>query len=92
MILQSTIIIGMNVENNKTEELDFEAAMAELEDLVQKLEAGDLPLEDTLKQFERGVSLTRQCQDALRRAEQKVQLLSGDDEQAPTEEFDAGEP
>lgn len=78
--------------NTKTDELDFEAAMAELEALVQRLEAGDLPLEDTLKQFERGVSLTRQCQDALRRAEQKVQLLSGEGEQATTEEFDAGEP
>jgi exodeoxyribonuclease VII small subunit len=57
------------------EPLDFERAMAELEQLVQKLEKGDLPLEESLAAFERGVALTRTCQTALREAEQKVELL-----------------
>jgi exodeoxyribonuclease VII small subunit len=57
------------------EPLDFERAMAELEQLVQKLEKGDLPLEESLAAFERGVALTRTCQAALRQAEQKVELL-----------------
>jgi exodeoxyribonuclease VII small subunit len=57
------------------EPLDFERAMAELEQLVQKLEKGDLPLEESLAAFERGVALTRTCQTALRQAEQKVELL-----------------
>ena len=54
---------------------DFEGAMAELEAVVARLEQGDVPLEDALKTFERGVALTRACQQALATAEQKVELL-----------------
>jgi exodeoxyribonuclease VII small subunit len=56
----------------KTKGVDFEAAMSELEGIVERLEHGDLPLEESLKQFERGVELTRTCQAALKQAEQKV--------------------
>lgn len=55
---------------------DFEAAMNELEGVVSRLEGGDLPLEDALAAFERGVALTRACRNALAAAEQKVELLS----------------
>jgi exodeoxyribonuclease VII small subunit len=55
---------------------DFEAALAELESIVQKLEQGELSLEESLKQFERGVVLTRSCQKALRQAEQKIRVLA----------------
>ena len=54
---------------------DFEQSLAELEALVAKLEQGDVPLEEALKTFERGVALTRQCQTALRTAQQKVEVL-----------------
>ena len=54
---------------------DFEQSLGELEALVTKLEQGDVPLEDALRTFERGVALTRQCQTALRTAQQKVELL-----------------
>jgi exodeoxyribonuclease VII small subunit len=54
---------------------DFEQSLIELEALVAKLEQGDVPLEDALKTFERGVALTRQCQTALRTAQQKVEVL-----------------
>jgi exodeoxyribonuclease VII small subunit len=54
---------------------DFEQSLAELEALVAKLEQGDVPLEEALKTFERGVALTRQCQSALRTAQQKVEVL-----------------
>jgi len=60
-------------------DLDFEAALAELEQLVSQMEAGDLTLEASLAAFERGVKLTRQCQAALRNAELKVQQLTRDD-------------
>ena len=53
----------------------FEESLAELEQLVEQLEQGDLSLEDSLKSFERGVNLTRTCQKALQEAEQKVQIL-----------------
>jgi exodeoxyribonuclease VII small subunit len=73
---------------------DFEAALAELESIVQRLEQGELPLEDSLRQFERGIQLARNCQKALRQAEQKVRVLSKDadgemverDFEAPAEE------
>ena len=54
---------------------DFEQSLTELEALVAKLEQGDVPLEEALKTFERGVALTRQCQAALRTAQQKVEVL-----------------
>ncbi len=55
--------------------VDFEKALAELEARVHQLESGDLSLEDALKAFEEGIRLTRDCQQALTEAEQKVQLL-----------------
>jgi exodeoxyribonuclease VII small subunit len=55
--------------------LDFEQALAELEGLVERLERGDLPLEEALKTFERGVELTRHCQSSLKAAQQKVEIL-----------------
>jgi len=54
---------------------DFEVALAELEKLVERLEAGELPLEEALKSFERGVELTRHCQSALKSAQQRVEIL-----------------
>ena len=53
----------------------LEKSLAELEALVEKLEGGDLSLEETLKYFERGVKLTRECQVTLKEAEQKVEIL-----------------
>ena len=60
-------------------ELDFEAALAELEQLGDRREAGDMTLEASLAAFERGVRLTRQCQGALRSAELRVQQLTEND-------------
>jgi exodeoxyribonuclease VII small subunit len=71
---------------------DFEQAMTELEALVERLERGELPLEEALKQFERGVELTAACQTALKSAEQKVEILlkkSGGSEVAA---FEPGSP
>ena len=67
--------------------LSFEDALAELESLVETLERGELSLEDSLQSFERGVSLTKTCQQALKQAEQKVRILSGDDTDAEPEPF-----
>lgn len=65
-------------EASKTAKPDFETAIAELEALVQRMESGELSLEDSLREFERGVQLTRLCQDALKAAEQRVKLLTAD--------------
>jgi exodeoxyribonuclease VII small subunit len=53
----------------------FEESLAELESLVERMESGDMSLEDSLKAFEQGIKYTRDCQNALTKAEQKVQLL-----------------
>jgi exodeoxyribonuclease VII small subunit len=60
--------------------IEFERALTELEELVDRMEAGDLSLEDSLKAFERGVKLTRHCQAALRSAELKVKKLTADNQ------------
>jgi len=60
---------------------DFETAMAKLEALVSKIEDGDLPLEKSLKEFEKGIKLTRICQQALEEAEQRVKILTAEGEQ-----------
>lgn len=54
---------------------NFEAALNDLEEMIQKMESGQLSLEDSLQNFEAGISLARQCQQALKTAEQKVQML-----------------
>jgi exodeoxyribonuclease VII small subunit len=72
----------------KSNEIDFEAALAELESLVASMEEGDLPLEEALRQFERGVTLTRQCQQALKQAEQKVEILMEKAGTVEAERFD----
>ena len=66
----------------------FESALAELEQLVEKMEGGDLTLEESLKSFEQGVALTRLCQKALDEAEQKVEILTGNTPDAATEAYD----
>jgi len=55
--------------------INFEQSLAELEQLVEAMEQGDLPLEEALKQFEKGISLASNCQKALLTAEQKVKQL-----------------
>ena len=58
---------------------NFEKDLQELEALVEKMEEGDLSLEDSLVHFERGIALTRACQKALTEAEQKIQILLAED-------------
>ncbi len=55
---------------------DFEKNLTELEQLVEAMEDGELPLEESLKKFEQGIQLIRSCQTALTEAEQKVEILT----------------
>lgn len=66
---------------------DFEQALAELEALVGRLERGDLPLDEALKTFERGVELTRHCQGSLKAAQQRVEILLKRNGQMEAEPF-----
>ena len=71
-----------------TKPIDFEKALAELEGLVARLERGDVPLDEALRTFERGVALTRHCQACHQAAQQKVEILlkrSGEPQVQPFE-------
>ncbi|HTP37953.1 MAG TPA: exodeoxyribonuclease VII small subunit [Steroidobacteraceae bacterium] len=71
----------------KTKEIPFEQTLTQLEALVTQLESGDLPLEEALRLFERGVQLTRECQQALESARLRVQVLTQQAGQARLEDF-----
>lgn len=68
--------------------VDFEQSLIELQALVERLESGELSLEQSLTAFEQGVALTRDCQQALTLAEQKVQQLIEQNGALSTTPFD----
>jgi exodeoxyribonuclease VII small subunit len=76
---------------DESEPLRFESSLAQLQEIVSRLEGGSLGLEESLAEFERGVKLLRTCYRTLEEAEQKIELLVGFNEQgeAVTEPFDA---
>ncbi len=71
--------------------IDFEKALNELESLVTLMEKGDISLEDSLKTFEQGIKLSRQCQEALTSAEQRVQVLLGESAEASLKELNSSD-
>ena len=76
------------MSKKKTDTPSFEESLDELEALVERMESGDLTLEESLGAFERGVVLTRACQQALQTAQQKVEILTSNTPDAATEPFD----
>jgi exodeoxyribonuclease VII small subunit len=69
----------------KTEKTNtFEASLTALEQIVRELERGDVPLEESLRLFEEGVKLTRECQERLRQAERRIEILLRDQAGRPT--------
>lgn len=80
--------------SRKNTKFNFEESLANLENLVEAMEAGELSLEESLKAFEQGIKLTRECQLALEQAEQKVQVLlagTGDPQAVPFADEESGE-
>ena len=69
----------------KKKSVDFEAKIRELETLVETMETGNLSLDESLKAFEAGIKITRECQQALQQAEQKVEFLSREEPSADQE-------
>lgn len=67
---------------------DFEKNLNQLEDLVKKLETGELSLDDSLKQFEKGIKIARECQESLSDAEQRIQILTESSDGDSLENFD----
>ena len=71
--------MSKKIDPPSDDELTFEEAMAELDELVSRMEDGELSLDGSLKAFERGVMLTRKCQEALSQAELRVKTLTDAD-------------
>jgi exodeoxyribonuclease VII small subunit len=72
--------------------LDFEQSLTDLQTIVERLENGELSLEESLSAFEQGIRLTRDCQASLTQAEQKVQILLERDGELEAAPFDTEEP
>tara|TARA_B100000029_G_C17339485_1_gene874747 strand:- start:164 stop:397 length:234 start_codon:yes stop_codon:yes gene_type:complete len=72
----------------KKKSLDFEKSLNDLEKIVEELESGELSLEQSLKSFEKGIKLTRQCQSELERAELKVKKLVEENKELKTKSLD----
>ena len=68
--------------------VDFEQQLASLEGLVESLESGDLSLEESLKSFEQGIKVARDCQAALKSAEQKVEVLMRQGDELVSQPFE----
>ena len=73
----------------KRNAVDFERSLEELERLVERMEDGELSLEDSLASYERGIRLGRRCQQALDEAEQRIQVLAEKDGQPELRLFEA---
>jgi len=67
---------------------DFEAALTELEKIIEKMESGEQSLEESLKSFQRGIELTRACQQGLKEAEQRVEKLLAENGEVRIEPLD----
>ncbi len=72
-----------------TKSVDFERALDELEKLVERMEEGELSLEESLKLYERGIELSKACQKALEAAEKRIRILSERDGKSELEAFEA---
>ncbi len=78
----------MSTNASKDIEPDFESALKQLETVVEQLESGDLGLADSLKHFEQGVTLSKQCHAMIDKARQSVELLTNPDDEASVADFD----
>lgn len=72
------------MSDSPVSEMTFEQAMAELEKVVGQLERGDVPLEDSIRLYERGAELKKRCETKLKEAEEKVAAITLDKEGTPT--------
>ena len=77
----------MEEKNLKIEEMNFEQALARLEEIVRALESGNVPLEDLIKLYDEGSKLVKNCTEKLNAAEEKVKILQNRDGKLTEEDF-----
>ena len=73
-------------KTNDVEKLSFEDAIRELTDIVGKIEQGEIPLQDSLEQYEKGMSLIKRCRAILQEAEKRIEKISKEDPEAEEKE------
>ena len=73
-------------KKNEVEKLSFEDAIKELTDIVGKIEQGEIPLQESLEQYEKGMSLIKHCRGILQEAEKRIEKISKEDSEAAEEE------
>jgi exodeoxyribonuclease VII small subunit len=69
-----------NKENNDTSKLTFEQAITELTNIVEKIELGEIPLQESIEQYEKGMALIKHCRTILQKAEKKIEQISQEKE------------
>lgn len=79
------------MSKNKTNKVNFEQSIKQLDELVETMEQGDIPLETALKNFETGIKLIRECQSELNQVEQKIQVLIQQNDSEKLEIFNPDE-
>lgn len=92
IIRELKLFPDMKMKKVESRKNNFEASLGSLEQIVKELERGDLPLEESLKLFEDGVRLARECQERLNQAERRIEVLMRDTEGKPAvSEFEGDE-
>jgi|SaaInl85LU_5_DNA_1037374.scaffolds.fasta_scaffold02408_3 exodeoxyribonuclease VII small subunit len=91
LLLISVFLQRVLIVTKEKKAMDFEKQLESLESLVEALETGNLSLEDSLKSFEQGIKVARECQAALKQAEQKVELLTRQGDELLSEPFESAE-
>jgi exodeoxyribonuclease VII small subunit len=79
-------------KNDDIEKMTFEQAIQQLKGIVDRIEQGEIPLQDSLEQYEKGMALIKHCRDILQKAEKRIEKISKEEPPEPEKEQDDSEP
>ena len=79
-------------KNDDVEKMTFEQAIQQLKGIVDRIEQGEIPLQDSLEQYEKGMALIKHCRDILQQAEKRIERISKEEPPEPQKEQDNSEP
>ncbi len=79
-------------QKDEISKLTFEQAINQLKGIVDKIEQGEIPLQDSLEQYEKGMALIKHCRDILQKAEKRIEKISKEETTEPPKEAESSEP
>ncbi len=79
-------------QKDEISKLTFEQAINQLKGIVEKIEQGEIPLQDSLEQYEKGMALIKHCRDILQKAEKRIERISKEEPPEPPQEAENSEP